>query len=295
MAVPQASTQSKSVVPRTASQRKASPKKIISEVLYNLGLLLTLFFVAFPILWLVLTAFKDPIDVYSSNLLFTPTLANFQEIFKVPLSLGPKLLNTIIISAAVLVIAIPLAVMGAYALSRYHFRSGNAIFVGILATQFIPPVVVVIPFFVLFRQLGLVDTLLALVIVDLAIVLPYSIWLMKGFVDALPNEIEQAARIDGASEADVLRYIVTPLVMPGVIVASVFAFIAVWNEFLFSFALTRSNAVTLMIGLLSTAGVRGIMWEQMAAAAILVMIPIFVLSVWIREYFVQGLTLGAVK
>lgn len=292
MTSPSLATQREVVSPHPTTWRL---RRAISQTLYTAGRLLTLFFVVFPILWLVLTAFKDPIDVYTVKIFFTPTLDNFRAIFDNPLVIGPKLVNSLIVAVCTLAIAIPLSAMAAYALSRFHFMGGNAIFVGILAVQFIPSVVVVIPFFVLFRQLGLIDKLPALIIVDLAIVTPYAIWLMKGFVDALPGEIEQAARVDGAGEFQVLRHIVAPLVMPGIIVSSVFSFITVWNEFLFAFVLTRSNATTVMVGLLNTSGVRGIMWEQMAAAALLIMAPIILISALIREHFVQGLTLGAVK
>jgi multiple sugar transport system permease protein len=211
------------------------------------------------------------------------------------LNFGPKILNTIIVTAVTVSITIPFAAMAAYVFSRYTFRANTALFVAILATQFIPPIVVVIPFFSLFRQLGLIDNVIALIIVNLAVTTPYAIWLIKGFVDAMPPEIEEAAFVDGCNELKVLRYVTVPLIMPGVMIAAIFTFIAVWNEFLFAFVLTHSKAQTLMIGLLNTQGVIGIIWEQMAAGGLLVMVPVFLFSLKIRNHFVQGLTMGAVK
>jgi multiple sugar transport system permease protein len=280
---------------RTRARSSLSLTRVTEAILYRGAQLLTLFFVAFPIFWLVLTAFKRERDAYSVRLFFEPTLVNFQLLFSPPLNYGPKLVNTIIVAVAAVGLTIPLAMMAAYVFSRYTFKGNTLLFVLVLATQFIPPIVVAMPFFTLFRDLGLLDTLVALVIVNLAVTTPYAIWLIKGFIDGLPHEVEEAAFVDGCSELGVIRHVTLPLVMPGVMVASVFTFIGVWNEFLFAFLLTRNNAATLMIGLQNTVGVQGILWERMAAGGVLVLIPVIIFSIKIRNHFIQGLTLGAVK
>jgi multiple sugar transport system permease protein len=155
--------------------------------------------------------------------------------------------------------------------------------------------VVAIPFFTLFRELRLIDTPWALIIIYLSFTLPYAIWLLRGFFDALPVEIDEAAYIDGCNEFQVLRYITVPLVMPGILVSAVFAFISAWNEFFFALLLTRSQAVTLPIGIQTITGVRGPQWEQLAAAGLIVLVPILIMSFFIRKYFVEGITVGAVK
>jgi multiple sugar transport system permease protein len=168
--------------------------------------------------------------------------------------------------------------------------------VWVLTTQFIPQVVITIPFFNLFRTIGLVDTRTGLVILNLAVTLPYAIWMIKGFIDSMPIELEEAALADGCSELQMLRMIVLPLVMPGVLVAAVFSFITAWNEFIFALIMTRTEAArTLQVGLMSTVSAEGIRWEWMSATGLIVMIPIFILSLLIRKHFVQGLTMGAVK
>jgi multiple sugar transport system permease protein len=192
-------------------------------------------------------------------------------------------------------IAIPLAAAAAYVISRHRFRGRDMLFVAILATQFVPAVVVAIPFFALFRSAGLIDTPWALVIVYLSFTLPYAIWMLRGFFDALPVEIEEAAYIDGCNELQTLRYVTVPLVMPGILVSAVFAFISAWNEFFFALILTRSDAVTLPVGIQTITGVRGPLWEQLAAGGMVVMVPILVMSLFIRRYFVQGITVGALK
>lgn len=270
--------------------------KRVSWVLEKTAALVALFFILFPIFWLVLTAFKPEKYVYSNAFIFPPVLDNFNAIFSGnPLDFRPNFANSLIISSGTVLIAVPLAVMASYVLSRYAFKGSTPILIWVLSTQFLPPVVVVIPFFVLFRRLGLLDTHISLIIIDLSITLPYALWMIKGFVDTLPIEVEEAAMVDGCSEFQVLRHITVPLIMPGVITTAVFAFIISWNEFLYALVLTSEDATTMTVALLSTLTHRGVQWEWMSAAGMLVMIPVFVLSMTIRRHFVQGLTMGAVK
>ena len=254
-----------------------------------------LFFVMFPILWLILTAFKPENEVYTTSFIFKPTLDNFITIFTEPFNNQRLVLNSLIIATTATLITVPVALGAAYVFSRYHFRGSQLLMVLVLVTQFIPPLVIALPFFNLFRRIGLYDSHAGLVIVYLSIVVPYAIWMLKGFIDALPIEIEQAASVDGCTEIGILRHITLPLVMPGVITTAVFAFIMCWNEFTYALILTRNDARTLQLGLMSTVGVRGILWELMAATGLIVMIPVFILSFSVRKYFVQGLTMGAVK
>ena len=222
-------------------------------------------------------------------------LNNFISIFQDPYNFGPLLLNSLIVSFCTVAVAIPAATFAAYAFSRYQFKTKNALMVAVLSSQFVPPVVVVLPFFTLFRTLHLLDTQLALIILNLSFVLPFSVWMIKGFIDALPPDIEAAAVVDGCNRFQVLRHITLPLIMPGVVTSAVFGFIQSWNEFLFALILTNKDAVTLTVGLMGLHTDKGILWEHMAAAGMLIMVPIFILSLTIREYFVEGLTMGAVK
>jgi multiple sugar transport system permease protein len=256
---------------------------------------LCLLFVIFPIFWLIITAFKPEQYVYSNAIIFPPTLDNFRDIFGGQLDFKPFLINSILISSVTVLIAVPVAVMASYVLSRYVFKGSTALLIWFLTTQFLPPVVVVIPFFTLFRQLGIIDTRTSLIIINLSLTVPYAVWMLKGFVDSLPTEIEQAALVDGCTEFQVLRYVTAPLMMPGIITTAVFSFIIAWNEFLYALVLTREAATTMTVGLLTTQTHRGVQWEWMSAAGILVIIPIFILSLTIRNYFVEGLTMGAVK
>ena len=271
-------------------------RKLAEGVLETAGLLLTVVFIMLPIAWMALTAFKQRRDVFTRNVFFTPTLQNFVTIFQPPLNFGPLLLNSTTVALATVLISTPIALMAAYAFSRYRFVGSNVLLIWVLTTQFIPQVVVTIPFFNFFRTVGLVDTRTGLVILNLAVALPYAIWMIKGFVDSMPVELEEAAMVDGCSEAQMLLRVVLPLVMPGVIVAAVFSFITAWNEFFFALIMSRTEAArTLQVGLMSTVSAEGIRWEWMSATGLIVMVPIFILSLAIRKHFIQGLTMGAVK
>ena len=286
-----------------------------AKVLETAALLLIIAFILLPIFWLSITAIKPQVKAYTTDLIFRQTIDNFRIIFsdesvlinegtdrergEVGRNMFPNVINSVVVSGATILVAIPLATIAAYAFSRYIFLGNRVLLIWILTTQFIPAIVVAIPFFAFFRTVQVFDSpllgsRLGLIIVNMSIVLPYAIWMIKGFVDALPSEIEEAAYVDGCNDFQVLFFISLPLIRPGILVASVFAFIMSWNEFLFALIIGREMR-TMQVALMTTSGARGVMWEQMAAAGMVVMIPIFFLAMFIRKNVVYGLTMGAVK
>jgi len=258
-------------------------------------ILFAAFVMLVPIAWIFLAAFKTHVDVYQLKLFFTPTLGNFGTVFDAPFFLGAKLLNSTVVALATVLLAIPVATMAAYSFSRFRLRGETAMLVAILATQFVPAVVIVLPFFVMFRDLGLLDTRAGLVVVNLAIVMPFAIWMIKGFIDGIPMDTEEAAMVDGSSRLQVIRNIVLPMAAPGILTAGIFCFIIAWNEFLFALILTNKHAVTLPIGLALFKAEEGDLWNLLSAAGIIIMVPMFILALIIRKYFVQGMTMGAVR
>ena len=248
-----------------------------------------------PIVWIALAAFKQHVDVYQLKLLFRPTLENFALVFDSPYHLGRKLLNSTVVSFVTVAIAIPIATCAAYSFSRFRMRGERAMFVMILATQFVPAVVIVLPFFILFRDLGILDTRIGLILVNLSIVTPFAIWMIKGFIDGIPRDTEEAALVDGSSRLQVIRNIVLPMAAPGIVTAAIFCFIIAWNDFLFALILTTNKAVTLTVGLALFQAEEGDLWNLLAAAGIIIMVPMFVLALIIQKHFVQGMTMGAVR
>ena len=227
-----------------------------------------------------MTAFKSPVYVYSYTMFFPPTLENFREIFNPRWQIASKIINSTVIAVSTVVIAIPIAVCSAYAFSRFRFPLKRAMFQWILLTQFIPAVTIVLPFYVMFRQLGLLDTYTALIIVDLAIVLPYAIWTIKGFI---------------ARRARVSWDIVVPMARPGILTAAIFCFIITWNEFLFGYLLSRQRVVPLPVGIIGFVLERGPVWELIAATGIIITIPMFFFALMIQRHFTKGMNLGAVR
>ena len=274
----------------TGKQRK----RLVNAVQVALILVAT-FFMLVPILWIFMAAFKNHIDVFQLKLFFKPTLQNFVAVFELPYDLGSKLLNSTIVAFVTVVFAIPIGTMAAYSFSRFRLKGETAMLVTILATQFVPAVVIILPFFVMFRNIGLLDTRLGLILVNLAIVMPFAIWMIKGFIDGIPLDTEEAAMVDGSSRLQVIRNIVLPMAAPGLLTAGIFCFIIAWNEFLFALILTNKYAVTLPIGLALFKAEEGDLWNLLSAAGIIIMVPMFVLALIIRKYFVQGMTMGAVR
>jgi ABC-type glycerol-3-phosphate transport system permease component len=253
--------------------------------------------IVLPILWMMLTAFKLPRDVYSldSALVFTPTLENLVAIFQHPWNLGSKALNSVLVASGTVLLAVPMATLAAYAFSRLEFRLKKALFLTVIASQFIPGAVVVLPYFLMFKELGMLDTRSALVLINLSIVLPYAVWMIKGFIDAVPIEMEESAMVDGAQRWRVLWEIVVPVALPGIITAAVFSFTLTWNEFLFALILGKQDALTLPLGLIGFRTERGDLWELMAAGGLLITAPMFLLSLLVHRQFIGSLTAGAVR
>lgn len=261
--------------------------------------LLFLAFMAFsillPVLWIASGAFKQLVDIFQLRLLFTPTLDNFAAIAAPPFLAYEKMVNSLIVAIAAVVITVPLALLAAYSLSRYRLPGERLLLFTLLSTQFLPSVVVVLPFFLLFRDLGLLDTRTALVAIKVAMMMPFAVWMLKGFVDGIPIEIEESARVDGAGSLRVIKDMVVPLALPGIITTGIFCFIMAWNEFLFALILTSRDAVTLPIALSMLTTDEGDFWHFLSAAGLLVMLPMIGLALLIQKHFTGGSTAGSAR
>ena len=270
-------------------------RKQINDFLQFFLILFAAVFIMIPIYWIISGAFKQQVDIFQLKLLFTPTLENFKIIFKSPYNLLDKLYNSTVVAFSTVVVAIPLATIAAYSFSRFRLTGERIMFVMILSTQFVPAVVIVLPFFILFRDLGILDTKLSLVLVNLSLIMPFAIWMIKGFIDGIPLDTEEAALVDGSNRIQVIKNVVLPMALPGVITAAIFCFILAWNEFLFAVIITTNKAVTMPVGLSMFHAEEGVLWHLISAAGIMIMLPMFVLATLIQKHFVQGMTMGAVR
>jgi multiple sugar transport system permease protein len=254
--------------------------------------------VAFPFYWMVVTSLQSERGLFS----YPPHLWPDDLVFKsyrtvlYTTALARWLSNSLVVSLVSSLAALLIAAPGAYALSRFRYRGKTAFAILILTTQMMPPLVLVIPLFIIFRHLRLTDSLTGLILANFAFALPVCVWMLRAIFDSIPQEIEQAARIDGCSYPQVLLRITAPLALPGFVATGIFAFLTSWDEFMFArTVITATEKWVASIGLSSFIGVYLTPWDQTMAAAALFTLPPIVLFLLVQRYFVAGLAAGGVK
>lgn len=256
-------------------------------------LTLYLLFTIVPFYWMVVFAFRpaDSTHPYPWPL----TLANFREVWNV-LGFGTFFENSVLVGLGVLVGINVIASLSGYALARYRFRGRTALVLVLLCTQFVPGVMLLIPLFVIFRHLGLIDNLLALVVADVVFQLPLTSLLMSGFVRNVPEELEEAAMVDGCSRPRAFLAVTMPLLRPAFVAVGSFAFIGSWNNFLFALMFMSSQShFTLPVGLDYTIGEFSVNFGALAAGGLIAAVPVVIVFAVVQRFLVQGLTIGAVK
>ena len=263
-------------------------------------LLITLVFVlawTFPILWSVLNSLKTDRDVlaYPPKLLFTPTLDAYRDVLFGSTSMLPNLVSSMIISVGTTLITVLMAVPAAYALARLRFRGKKFAGFYVLATQMLPPVGIIIPYFLILRKIGWIDTYQGIILIYLSFSLPFAIWLMVSYFEDIPFEMEEAAYLDGASRLRTLWRVIIPQVRGGIAVTIVFVFLNAWNEFLFAVVLSGNTVRPVTVAMFNFVSVEQTLWAKLAAVSVLAMLPVVVLGVIAQRNIVKGLTVGAVK
>lgn len=204
--------------------------------------------------------------------------------------------NSLVVAGGSTVVALVVALPAAYAIARFQFALRKTIYYAILVTQMIAPVVFIIALFKLMRNLHLLDSHLGLILIDAAFVVPVSVWLLVGFLESIPVEVEQAAMLDGASHLATLLQIVTPLAKPGLVATALFAFITGWNEYVLALTfLTTPEKATFTIGVTAFLGKNVVLWHYLMAAALVSVVPVFLVYLGIDKYLAKGLTAGAIK
>ncbi|BFV56317.1 carbohydrate ABC transporter permease [Kitasatospora sp. CMC57] len=253
----------------------------------------------FPVYWMVNTAFKPRSEAMTSTPLFLPrhwTLSNFDAAIN-QTTFYRNLFNSLVVVGGTVVLAVVLGMFAAAALSRFRFRGRRTIMVAILIVQMLPGSALLIPTFLVFNRIGLLGTYVGLILAYVAVVLPFSIWVMRGFFIAIPVEIEEAARIDGASTWQILYKILFPLVAPGVVASSIFAFIAAWNDYLVAYTFMKDqDQYTLPVWLASfSTPITGTDFGGQMAGSVIFSLPVVVFFLLIQRKLVSGVSAGAVK
>jgi multiple sugar transport system permease protein len=270
------------------------PRAFGSVGIFFAGVLLALI-ILLPVVWGIVLSFKTRVDALSMppNWLFTPTLANYRAAFIEGHYTG-TVVNSIIIAGCSSLIAMLLGVPAAYAFSRSRVKGSNAAFFGILTIRMAPPTVIALPLFLIFAWLGLIDSYVAIILVHACISVALVVWIMKGFFDEIPKEIDEASMLDGDSRFSALVRQVLPLCAPGLLVTAIFCFINSWNEFFLALVLTgyESRPFTVAVPALITP--HGTYWGQVTAIATIGLIPGVMFAFLARKYLVRELTAGAV-
>jgi multiple sugar transport system permease protein len=251
-----------------------------------------------PIVWAVITSFLPLSSLTAKPIDLDPmkfTFANYVAVLDVSRSLLRGLINSMIIATFTSAVALTVGSTAAYALARLSLPGSNTILLAILATQMFPGIVIAIPLFLLMSRLSLIDTHLGLMFVYLSFVLPIVIWILKGFFESIPIQLEKAAAIDGATNMQVFRFVILPISLPPLFATGVFAFIESWNEFFFAIILTRINIKTAPIAIAEFAGQYRTLYGQMLASAVLASLPVVVLAIIFRRFILEGFVEGAVK
>jgi multiple sugar transport system permease protein len=261
---------------------------------YLAAIVLTVFFV-FPVYWLFIISFKTPDEIFAFPPVWYPEsiqFANYRVLFKDGDAV--TVWNSLVLAGVSTVIAMVLGTICAYSLVRFK-TGGENLAVWIISQRMMPPIAIVFPIFLLYVFFGWVDTYHGLIILYTAFSLPYVIWMMRGYIEDLPLELEESALVDGCTRWEVLWKVVFPMVRSGLFATAVFTFVFAWNDFLFALVLTRTEVVTYTVQVTHYFGGQSNFWAKIAAMSVLGTIPVFFAVATLQRYLVRGISMGAVK
>lgn len=250
----------------------------------------------FPIYWIALTSLKTPLQINERVpvFVFRPTLENYRHLFA-EFAFAYVLRNSLIITLATTAIVMALALLAAYALARMRVRGGKHLALWMLSLRFMPPIAVVIPFFLAWQRLGLTDTHLGLILIYVAFNLPFAIWMLRGFLVEVPRDLDEAATLDGLGHVGIIRRIILPVIAPGAAVTAIFTFVFAWNEYLMALVLTSREATTVPVTVSKFIQAYSILWGDVGASATIELLPMLVVVFLLQRHIMRGITLGAVK
>lgn len=273
-------------------------KKALSGILFVTALLVILIFILFPIYWCFATSFKPSAEITSKIVTYWPKTFTFQNYVEAWTRSGFSVYfkNSLFIAVFGVVFIVILSILTGYALARFKFKGKNAFMLILLCTQFIPGAMLITPIFIIFKNLNMLNSLFALVLINTTFHFSFNSILMRGFIGSIDYTIEEAAQIDGCSRLGAIWHVLLPVLKPGIATIAAYGFISCWNEFLFSFMfISKQNKLTLPVGLKNLVGEFSINYGQLAAGAIIAVLPTLILFSYVQKNLVGGLSSGAVK
>ncbi|NDL58045.1 carbohydrate ABC transporter permease [Phytoactinopolyspora mesophila] len=272
------------------------------SVLADIALVAWFAFALFPILWMVLLALKTPAEQTSTYFVFSPTLENFAIVLSdrgtalTSVDFTSTLITSVISCAGAVLVSLVIGVPAAYAAGRWKYRGSNDVMFTILSFRFAPELMVIVPLFVIYHQIGLFDTRVGMIWVLQLVTMPLVVWILRSYFQDLPEDLEQAALLDGYTRRRAFVMVALPLVRPGIAAAALLAFIFAWNNYVFALILTGNEASTVTVAITKFLGGGGQAYYNLtAAAAVIAALPPLILALSIQRYLVRGLSFGAVK
>ncbi|GIK73908.1 MAG: sugar ABC transporter permease [Chloroflexota bacterium] len=278
-------------VSTTRSRRRS--RRILVNVLYAIAMIAVVFFMLTPFLWMVLNAFKSPLQIIKlpPELIFEPTMRNFQNVFGTQ-NFMRYITNSLIIGAGCTLVGLLIGLPAAYSIARF---GQNRLAIVILMARMVPGITFLVPLFIIFRTLGLIDTYTSLILTHMLVGLPFIVWVMVPFFESIPRELTEAAVVDGASAVRAFVSVVLPLSGPGIVTAAILSFVFSWNNFMFSIVLASSRTRTVPVAIYNFISYAQIDWGGLMAAAVVITLPVLVLAIVTQRYVIRGLTAGAIK
>jgi multiple sugar transport system permease protein len=274
---------------------KTRGAKAIKSLVSSLLITAICFIFLFPFIWMLLVSLRRRVDVLQPGNIFAPlTFENYRSLFNIG-GISDFFVNSIIVALCSTIISLILGSLAAYGFARYNWKKREDRAFWVLSQRFLPPMAVVIPYFLMASLAGLLDTRLVLIICYTTFNIPFTIWMMRGFIEDLPIELEEAAFVDGCTRAQTMLRVVLPLTLPGMAATAIFCVINSWNEFVFANYLTSIHAKTVPTSVMMYLSVSGVKWGEMAATGILAVLPVLIFAVAVQKYMIRGLTFGAVK
>ncbi len=272
--------------------KKSLPRRILTV---DLPMALILVFTLGPYLWMLLTSLTSEQQIFTEGpSLFTLVWDNYARLFR-NVGFARNMLDSLIIASGTVVVGLALSVTAAYSFSRFEFRFKRALLMQFLLINMFPLVLLILPLFVLMRQLGLLDTHFALIVANSTIAIPFSVWMMTSYINGIPKSLDEAAMTDGCSRLQAMRKVILPLCAPGIIATGIYIFITAWNEYLYALTLGGQNVRPITVAVQTMIGEYQVQWGLLTAGGIVGALPATILFLIVQRRLVGGLTQGAVK
>jgi multiple sugar transport system permease protein len=278
--------------------KRISGSTVFFRTMVAFLLILILAVILFPLYWIVVTSLKTIPETYLWPPTFWPNELTFESFSRVWIysNFSRMFVNSLIVAVSSTLLSVALASLAAYGFSRFKFKGSKIVLFFFLFTQMVPAILLLLPYFIMMRMLNMINSYGALIFAYTSFSLPFCTWMLKGFFDSIPADIDEAAMIDGCNRVQTLWHVIMPLALPGIAATTLFGFLVAWNHYLFAMGLTTTpDMYTLPVGIASLNGEFRVAWNELMAGAIIASLPALALYLLLQKWFVKGLTAGAVK